>query len=1015
MTRLNPTYDLEDQQIDARVISTLFAEEQCPVRLGRYVILGRLGQGGMGIVYSAFDDALDRRVAIKVIHRNLDSETRRRAIREAQALARLTHPNVVAVHDVNLDGDVMWIAMEFVSGETLRTWARARPRTWREVLKVLKQTARGVAAAHTEGLVHRDLKPENVMIGGDGRVLVLDFGLAHGRGAGLDGLDEAVTARMDVDGAAAAGALTLQLTPSGLVQGTPAYLSPEQWRGERADAASDQFSWCVMAWELLFDERPFAGETAPDLRRNVLAGAARAPNLARDVPTWLRRLVERGLQSDRARRWPSMAELEAALAADPTRRIQAGGAVLAVAVVLGGGVGISRWNHQNDITACDRHGDAIDDVWNENTRSRLQERILGTGLANAAMTLEKTTPWIDDYARKWRETRVEVCHAGTIDNELDPETLAKAENCLDERRLELEGTLEILSSPTTEGRALLNSAVAMVSRFSSVADCQDALRLASQPSLPDDGATRDEILRLRRSLARAGALDLAGSFHASIAVVDNIRRDADKLGWAPLQAATSLRHGSLLHQMGESAAAETAYQDAFYTAGHAGADNTMVDATNALAYLVGCSLDRHSEGHQWARMTGMLLDRMGAPANDLRRARMHTMIGHIYYDTGEYASATENHQRALEIKTEVLGPSHPEVAWSLSGVAMNIRNTGAPDEALQLFEKALVIKEATLGPRHQKVGLDLINLAAAYQERGDNDRAIELNQRAADILNATLGELHDNSAALYSNLAAAYNARGDHEKALIYARRALDVGEKTLGAGNSRMANYHQTMANIYYDTKDFENALRHQERVREIRVAVFGADDEHVAFAIGGLANIYLDQGAPERALALQQESLAILRKKLPETDAQIAKCLHNLGNVQLRMGAYEQALASERRALEIWEAALGPDNPELVNALVNIGTIYVETERSEHAREPLQRAVALRERQSGKPVDLAEARFALARALWSDELERSTSHTLARFALDTFCRAGDLYAEDCRRVQEWLGTHDVVDMRHE
>jgi tetratricopeptide (TPR) repeat protein/predicted Ser/Thr protein kinase len=1004
----NDTVDLEERQIDARVISSLFVEAPAPVRLGRYVILGRLGQGGMGVVYSAFDDTLDRKVAIKVMRRRLDPETRHRAIREAQALARLTHPNVVAVYDVNLD-DGVWIAMEFVSGDTLRAWARDRRRSWREVLRVLQQVACGVVAAHAVGLVHRDLKPENVMIASDGRVRVLDFGLAHGRGAGVTPTDVVTEPRVDVDTGVVTGALTLQLTPSNVLQGTPAYLSPEQWLGESADAVSDQFSWCVMAWELLFDERPFPGETTAELRSNVLAGALRTPGKSRVVPRWLRRLIERGLHVDRALRWPGMAELERALSADPSRRLWAGGALLTTAAAVGIGVGYTQWQHQEDVRACAHQGDTIDEVWNEEARGRLQERILGTGLVNAATTFEKTIPWIDEYVDAWRTVRVDVCHAGTITKEWSAASLAKAEACLEERRISLEGALEVLSHPVpdVDGGSLLSGAVAVVSRLPSVADCRNVLRLESQPGVPTDRAVRDEIVRVRGLLARAGALDLAGSYRAGLTVVEEASQAAAELAWEPLQAAAALRQGSLHHHLGDHAVAESAYLDAFFTAGRAGADTTMVDAANALALFLGSTLDRHHEGRIWARIAGMALDRMLVPASDLRRAQMHMVMGHIDYDTGEHESALVNHRASLAIRTEILGESHPDVSWSLSGIAMNLRRTGKPDEALRLFEQALAIKEATLGSMHQKVGLDLINLGVVYTERGERDRAIETYERAARILTTVLGETYEDAAILHSNLAGTYEAKGDHEKALQHARHALDVGERTLGPDNSRMAACHQTMANIYFNTKDFDKALVHQERVREIRVAVFGEDHESVAFALSGLANIYSEQGALEKALTLQQHTLAMLRKRLPEKHDEIAKSLHGLGDIQLRMGALEQALGSEQRALEIWEATLGPDNPELVYALVNLGSIYIEMGRSEHARAPLERAVALCERISTDPVDLASARFVLARALWSDALERATSRRLATLALDAFSAAGAIAAKERQEVQAWLNSH--------
>ncbi len=216
--------------------------------VGRYVILDRIGAGGMGVVYAAYDPELDRRVALKLLRTDrFAAPGHLRLLREAKALARLTHPNVVAVHDAGTFGDQVFVAMELVEGETLRQWLEAGARSWREVLDRLLAAGRGLAAAHAAGLVHRDFKPENVLLGRDGRVRVVDFGLAK---ALADAAEE--PAAPD-----SGGELASPLTEWGAVLGTPAYMAPEQIRGIAADARSDQFSFCVALYEALYGERPF--------------------------------------------------------------------------------------------------------------------------------------------------------------------------------------------------------------------------------------------------------------------------------------------------------------------------------------------------------------------------------------------------------------------------------------------------------------------------------------------------------------------------------------------------------------------------------------------------------------------------------------------------------------------------------------------------------------------------------------------------------------------------------------
>jgi eukaryotic-like serine/threonine-protein kinase len=283
-----------------------------PSIVGRYVVESRLGEGGMGVVHVAHDPQLDRRVALKLLHpqRELGPAARARFLREAQALARLSHPNVVAVHDVGTVGERTYLAMELVVGRTLAAWLAEAPRSWPQVLDAFVPAGEGLAAVHAAGLVHRDFKPGNVMLGDDGRVRVLDFGLARAeRTLAADAGDwtEAVD-----DGETEGDLLSTPVTRTGALLGTPAYMAPEQWRGESPDARSDQFSYCVSLWEALYGEPPFGRGPIPVLADRVLRGDVRAATRS-SVPAWLESIVRRGLAVDPAQRWPSQRALLSAL------------------------------------------------------------------------------------------------------------------------------------------------------------------------------------------------------------------------------------------------------------------------------------------------------------------------------------------------------------------------------------------------------------------------------------------------------------------------------------------------------------------------------------------------------------------------------------------------------------------------------------------------------------------------------------------------------------------------------
>ncbi|HEY5927791.1 MAG TPA: serine/threonine-protein kinase, partial [Kofleriaceae bacterium] len=271
-------------------------------RVGRYLVLSSIGAGGMGVVFAAYDPQLDRKVALKLLRANLGAnakEARTRLKREAQAIAQLNHPNVVGVYDVGTtdEGDV-YIAMEFVEGDTLTTWLRRWPRTWREILDVFHQAARGLMAAHSVGLLHRDFKPDNVLVGGDGRVRVTDFGLARSlflddsaRGAATT--QNALGPRSSQQTPAAGSPLQVDLTATGTVLGTPRYMPPEQLTGPSIDARADQFSFCVALYESLYTTHPLPGATSVSMLEHD--ERALPPPEGTKVPSSIARAVMRGL------------------------------------------------------------------------------------------------------------------------------------------------------------------------------------------------------------------------------------------------------------------------------------------------------------------------------------------------------------------------------------------------------------------------------------------------------------------------------------------------------------------------------------------------------------------------------------------------------------------------------------------------------------------------------------------------------------------------------------------------
>jgi len=322
--------------------------------IGRYLVLERLGAGAMGVVYAAYDPTLDRKIAIKLLRpegANGDPARRQaRLFREAKAIAKLSHPNVVGVFDVGVHDGQVFLAMEYLGGGTLRDWARAQKRSWREVVKMFIEVGHGLAAAHAEGLIHRDFKPDNTLLDKHGKPKVVDFGLVRLTGTALDGpgarsgdVDAAAEALAAISRAATSPAA---LTRTGAITGTPAYMAPEQFLGSPIDARTDQFAFGVALYEALYGERPFEGETPMALAGSVTKGRIRPMPKGTEVPAWVRACVVRALNFNPADRYPGFDELLAVLASDPIARRRR--LLMAAAALPGWTTSVGTWSVVTD-------------------------------------------------------------------------------------------------------------------------------------------------------------------------------------------------------------------------------------------------------------------------------------------------------------------------------------------------------------------------------------------------------------------------------------------------------------------------------------------------------------------------------------------------------------------------------------------------------------------------------------------------------------------------------------------
>jgi eukaryotic-like serine/threonine-protein kinase len=888
--------------------------------VGRYTVLGKLGAGGMGVVYAAYDPELDRKVALKLLHASAGSEGRPRMLREAQALAKLSHPNVVAVHDLGTIGERVWLAMEFVAGQTLRAWLDEHPRGWREILEVMRPAALGLAAAHASGLVHRDVKPDNVMLAEDGRVRVMDFGLARAL-ADASETASTVQAPPELHPHPQRRSANDALTQTGALAGTPAYMAPEQLAGLSVDASSDQFSWCVMLWEALYRVRPFAGDTLLELAANVLAGKLRTPPGDARVPSWLRSIVNRGLAQRPEARWPSMPVLLHALDRGQARARRArvllafGGLVIAGTAVLGG----ARLERRHRVAACEAAGERIAEVWNDDARARLRDGMLATGSRYAELTADKTIPWLDAYADAWQSARSDACLDTEVTRSWDADLLDRATWCLDERRFELAALVSELTQADDE---VLGNAITAAAKLPRVEVCRDSELQRRLP--PPPTSQRDEVQVVREELARVGALERAGKYLAARERAEVALEQAVQLQWPPLIAAARLGVGSLRWRLGDHRDAEAALETAYFEAKMAGVVEVAAACATQLVAIVGDELARRDEGMRWSRHAELALGELahGDQRDDLRRAALLGNVADLHWVAGEYDEAERLYQRVLTIREHVLPPDHPELAQALANLGNVQLAAGEYEAAAASGERALVAFEHALGPEHPRVAGSLNNLAAVHLELGE------------------------------------------HAEAKLLLERALAVHERSLGPGHPFVAVDLSNIASIHRANGELAKARALTERSLAIREAAFGPDHPEVAQSLENLAIVLGDMGEYPRAEALDQRALAISEHALGPDHVDVARILANLGNIQAALGELTAARGSYERALRIWEASVGTDHPHVGHPLYALAEIALAQHRPDDAMRLAEHALRIRESGGFSPEEIAEAHALLARA---------------------------------------------------
>ena len=917
--------------------------------VGRFTVLSRVGQGGMGQVFAAYDPALDRRIALKVLRSEGSAVGRERLAREAKALARLSDPNVVTVYEVAEHEERLLIAMEYVDGHTLREWAKLHPADgdgrFGKALQLLIQAGRGLVAAHEAGLIHRDFKPSNVLVGHDGRVRVADFGLAQSKFAPRT--SEAASGSQRTTDASPAES---RLTAAGMAAGTPGYMAPEQLVAGPVDARADQYSFCVTAWQVLFGERPTDKGAASDggypdqasLRSTLRKGMRAQPRRRHKDMSALLDLIE-----------PHVSDTRMPTPASTRRWLALSASTVAVLGAVLGGQWL--WDARNR-SNCTAAGDRVDEIWTAQARDQLRVGMTGDGSEYGSFALDKVLPRLDEYAESWRQDTTAACMNEHVHRTWDAEVGDRARWCLDDRLLRLSAFVETMAEADAQ---VIRGAIQAAAGLPATGECLDRAELPDQAPAPP-AEMIPKLASLRSAVSRARALGAVGRYEDGLKVIRQARSEAAGVSWGPLQATTLLAQSGLQLGMGDYDAAQETGEAAHAAAVRADAWDIAAWAAIHQVFLVGDLQGKTEKGLLWAHVAELAMGRAGDPFG-LVEASYAYSLSSLHIRAGNAGEAKRLAMLALERRRNALGEGHPAVADALRSVAYADDELREYALAEQGARQALKIYRETLGPNHPHVANALADLGQYYLHQGEIDRAKETILEALSNKRKTFGGDDLITAQIQGRLAAAYLRGGEPGRAVEIRRKALDITRKVLGEEHPdfTVAMYNLGLAlTVSGDLVEAEPLL---VRALAIGERSHGPDHVNQAWTAFILGSLYKDTQRPDQAVPLLQRSLQNFESRYGDDHQALAYPLDSLGKLALERGDIDDACALLERAVRV-----------------------------DH---------------SPSPENTATTRFALARALWEkgDRPSRDRSLTLARNA------TSDLEdGSDQREINEWIAARD-------
>ena len=999
-----------DKMAHSALRHKLFGRASEPTRIGRFVIVRRIGAGGMGVVYAAYDEELDRKVAIKVLHSERSgTEGRARILREAQAVARISHPNIVHVYEVGeLETGQVFMAMEFVEGVTLDEWVHRSERPWREVLSVYLQAAQGLVAAHEARLVHRDVKPENILINARGRVKLLDFGLARLR---VDGDEHPTVApRLDqVTGGppaemtqAIAETIARTLTESGSIMGTPAYMSPEQCSGLPADARSDQFSFCVSLYEGLYGERPFAGESLSKLILAVCQGNVREAPRGSKVPARLRRVLLRGLSVKPADRWPSMQALAAALGRDPGRIRRRWLGVGAVAASLAMGVvgTLQPWASGG---ICSGAEERLAGIWDSGRKQAVRGALLSTGYDYAEKSYSLLERRLDDYTGSWSAIYAGACeahHRGETSAELYDRQMA----CLEARLSEVDSLVDVLAAADA---TVLQQTPELLVGLAPLSFCGDTDSLRESYAPPPDQKTADAVLALREQIVDIRVRAESGHALEVVDAAEGVVRAARTLGYKPLLAEALFQLGAVNLTLPGGDDPEVALLDAFLTADAARHDGIAAEAGAWLVFLNARS-GRITEAKLRAEHVRSVIARYGRPS--VADVNLNRGLAILDFMDGRYEEARHGLRHALSIAESLPeGQGESMATRILVNIGQFCEVEGDFACTSSSYERAMAQISKRLGPHDPKLSMYQFMLARARVSQGRHEEATQLVEDCLRNARDAFGERHPLYASNLSRAAEVMTSIGRLTTALKYAEDAVVISRELFGQDSTsvELLSVEMMAASIIEAQGGHEEALRRFDSIKErggekLMLSPFGHK------LIGKRAEVLSSSGRFAEAKA-EFEAYFELSKEDSMMRAGPYRGLALVGHARAHIGLDEDEEAAKLLDEAVQTVAeVSQEHWALVDPLAGQAELALKQGDDARALEAAGRALRILERTGFSGLETARVRFLVAKASLSSDPVKAREIGLRALAEQRAIEGGS--EEVAAEMAEWIERHGLA-----